>query len=41
MDMMVLLPDSTSETQLGPVEKTSAPDQVPQGGSDPKNFLGG
>jgi len=41
MDMMVLLLDSTSETQSGPVEKTSAPDEVPQGGSDPKNFLGG
>jgi len=41
MDMMVLLLDSTSETQPGPVEKTSAPDEVPQGGSDPKNFLGG
>src|SRR6266481_9250251 len=41
MDMMVLLLDSTSETQPGPVEKTPAPDEVPQGGSDPKNFLGG
>src|SRR5260370_5582175 len=41
MDMMVLLLDSTSETQPGPVEKTSAPDEVPQGGSDPKDFLGG
>jgi len=39
--MMILLLDSTSETQPGPVEKTSAPDEVPQGGSDPKNFLGG
>jgi hypothetical protein len=41
MDMMFLLLDSTSETRFGPVEKTSAPDEVPQGGSDPKNFLGG
>jgi hypothetical protein len=38
MDMTVLLLDSTSETQSGPVEKTPAPDKVPLGGSDPKNF---
>jgi hypothetical protein len=41
MDMTVLLLGSTSEARSGPVEKTSAPDEVPQGGSDPKNFLGG
>jgi hypothetical protein len=41
IDMMALLLDSTSETLSGTVEKTSAPDEVPQGGSDPKNFLGG
>src|SRR5579859_559288 len=41
MDMLVRLLDSTSEAQSGPVEKTAAPDEVPQGGSDPKNFLGG
>jgi hypothetical protein len=36
MDMMVLLPDSTSETQFGPVEKTPAPDEAPQGGKSKK-----
>src|SRR5258707_1100207 len=41
MDMMFLLLDSTPGTRSGPVEKTWAPDEVPQGGSDPPNFLGG
>jgi len=41
MDMTVLLLDSTSETQSGPVEKTPAPDEVPQGEATPRTFLGG